>query len=113
MNDIEGKNIEVGDLILLAKNGLLSKSYVLGETKKALIVSCKRINYKYKYIHHNNPSEIEKKQAEGEAIGAIDWTSYRNLDKHNAKQYLYYPPDILILGKNAKIPENLRKLINK
>jgi len=35
------------------------------------------------------------------------------LDKHNAKQYLYYTPDILILEKNAKIPENLRKLINK
>jgi len=109
MNDIEGKNIEVGDLILLAKNGLLSKSYVLGETKKALIVSCKRI--KYKYIRHNNPSEIEKKQVEGEAIGDIDWAGHRNLDEHNAKQYLYYPPDILILEKNAEIPEKLRKYV--
>ena len=107
MNDIEGKNIEVGDLILLAKNGLLSKSYVLGKTKKALIVSCKRLNFKY---YH---SDTSLKKIEGEAMGDIDWTSYRNLDKHNAKQYLYYLPDILILEKNAKIPENLRKLINK
>jgi len=112
MNDIEGKNIEVGDLILLAKNGLLSKSYVLGKTKQALIVSCHRGDYKWSHSYEPNTG-ISSKKVECKNKGYITWDSYRNLDKHNAKQYLYYPPDILILEKNAEIPENLRKLINK
>jgi len=109
MNDIEGNKIEVGDLILLAKMSTLHKVIVLGFTKKSIIVSCARGEGHWEKDNDNYKFKIDRYSQNAPIL----FRENSIIDKHNAKQYLYYLPDILILEKNAEIPENLRKLINK
>lgn len=91
--DINQNLVEVGDLLIIPKNSTLTKSYVLGITNNALIVSCRR-----------NPDK---------GVKSIAYGSYHSLESHNAKQYLYWHGDLLILEKNCDIPNNLIKFVKK
>lgn len=115
IKDIDGNNIEVGDLILIPKNSSLTKSYVLGYSKNGkLIVSCERsykTSGKWKYNSHTQKSEYVEGKDLDKPVGGIMWESYRDITKHNAKQNLTYHGDLLILKKNCEIPEQLKQFI--
>lgn len=95
--DINGNNIEIGDVVIRPSNSFLVKSYVLGFTKGGnAILSCKRTMYSNSKTAH------------------VDQTGYNDLSSHNGKQT---PPygwgQMLIIEKNAEIPEQLQKFIRR
>lgn len=97
MIDIEGNELEIGDIVLRPICGTLAKHYVLGFSRggRGLIVSC------------------EKKQSTWSNRNHIYTATGAALEGHNNKQYLSYPPTMFIYKKNAGIPENLIKFVKK
>lgn len=97
MKDIDGNEIEIGDIVLRPKFGSLNKHYVLGFSNKdkGIIVSCEKII----------PSWSKTKSY------YIPYT--QTLSNHNSKQYLSYAPKLFIYKKNTTIPENLRKFVKQ
>lgn len=102
--DIEGRTIERGDLILIPKNSSLAKGYVLGfSSSGTLIVSCYKTEHKTWRYQQGENKEIFSKM--------VDYRGWKNLSLHNDKQYLTFAGDLLILQKNASIPENLKQFL--
>lgn len=88
VHDIDGREVKVGDIVMLPKYSLLSKSYVLGFTAKAIILSC--------YRDPKHPNQISR-------------SGWRKLDLHNYKQLIQFIPDVYIVETDAEIPEQLKK----
>ena len=88
--DIEGRDIEPGDLLLRSILSNLTKCYALYYTKGSdkLVISCSK--------------------------GAYGVQRYAALEDHDDKQYPFYDwGDFYILEKNAKVPEKLQRFIRK
>jgi len=84
--DINNQLVEVGDLVIRPKFSCLTQHYVLSFTKHSIILSCNRDINNY-----------------------IAWKNI--LSEHDDRQYVYDFGDLLILEKNTKIPEELKKFI--
>jgi len=84
--DIEGREIEIGDVVLRPMWGTLNKHIVLGFTPSTIKLSC------FRHAHSS--------------MGY-----FKNFTQHNSMQYLRWIPDLFIYKKNVEIPENLRKFI--
>jgi len=87
--DIEGRDIEPGDLLLRPYLSSFVKTYALHYTKSGkLVISCEK---KYNRVQHS-----------------------MYINDHDSKQYLYYDwGSFYILEKNCEIPEKLKKYIRK
>ena len=103
MKDIDGNEIEVGDIVLRPMPSALSKHYVLGYTqnKNGIILSCCRGNSIWDSKAKQYSIVYSPK---GSILG-------KSIEHHNAKQYLRWTPELFIYKKNATIPENLRKFV--
>ena len=95
IKDIEGRDIEPGDLVLRPSYSNLVKAYALYYTKSGnLIMSCKRIKSSYckSYI--------------------IDRRAYSYPEEHDSKQQCSWPwGEMYIIKKYCEIPEALKKYI--
>jgi len=89
MKDIEGRDIEPGDLVIVPKYSSLSKSYFLYYTKAGNpVVSCYKED------------------------GCILRGNYHHPEEHNSKQQIGYGySEMYIIEKNCKIPDTLKKYI--
>lgn len=96
MKDIDGNEIEIGDIVLRPIYSRLTKHYVLGfcngdrglQLSRYLKQSSWNKNYYYT-------------------------ASLADITNHNSKQNISYSPNVLIYQKNATISENLRKFVKQ
>lgn len=96
MKDIDGNEIEIGDIILRPHHSRLTKHYVLG------------------FCNEGYGLQISRYRKESAWKPGYFYTqSTANIDEHNSKQYLSYAPYLFIYQKNATIPENLRKFVKQ
>ena len=91
--DIEGRDIEPGDLVMRPSNSNLVKAYALYYTKSGkLIMSCKRTKVKYSKTL------------------SVDWEYYLRPEEHDGIQNAPYSwGNLYILKKKCEIPEKLKK----
>jgi hypothetical protein len=99
VTDINGIEIEVGDLVVYPSQGSLVKSIVLGFTENSIILSCSR----RKWINGNYENHSK----------GIIFKYPNNPTLHNSKFYKYPYNSFLILEKNINIPDNLIKFVKK
>lgn len=90
--DINGRQLKVGDLVLLPKFSVLCRAYVVGFTAKAIVLSC--------FKNQDNFGKLY-----------ISRRGWRDISLHNARQNLQMIPDIYLVESDEPIPENIKKLI--
>ena len=99
--DITGRKIEVGDIVLRPIQARITKVYILGITARGVWISRKKGIESYKNWRTQCMED------------SVCTYTYADIEEHNNKQYLNYPPDFYILEKNAVIPENLKQFIKQ
>ena len=104
--DIDNREVEVGDLVLIAKQGCLHKRFVLGFTNKHIIFSCARGTGRWELVGNKYVFKVDEYNSNSKIL----WSQDRDYNTHNGKMYSY-PNNLYILEKNCEIPENLRKFI--
>lgn len=92
--DIDGRIVEIGDLIIISHQSYLSRHIYLGSTNKRIIIS-----------------KVKATASRRSNDGIIEWQYHVNsydLSRHNTG-FKRYPTDCYIAEKNYGVPENLKK----
>lgn len=90
LTDINGTELDVGDLLLLPSQGTFEKAYLLGITAGGFYIST------YKNVNKEPHS----------------WGNQYIPEKHDSKKYQYRYRDRMLLQKNKELPEALLKVCN-
>lgn len=94
-----GKDIFVGDLVVMAKSGNLHRGYITGITEKGFYITCEKKTFNTTWAKNTTQNHT--------------YITYGDIDQHNNKQYVSGGnwKDLILLERSPEMPENLKKYL--